>query len=191
MWARSDSQLAQPLMLLLCAHGCCHIRAGAAIAEEGAFWVIVRLAAGFYIHHRAVGQCGRVDEIAERLTGLKHRPMKSPLLWLRFDVQREIPPGQPNPAHRLEAESAKSVAFREPCEFVVGIGLPKPIGGGFGVLAELLFALPQCLLGALAFIDIDRHAVPLDDPPLSVAQRLTANMVPTIFAVRRPQAVHR
>ena len=56
--------------------------------------------------------------------------------------------------------------------------------------SQIGFAAAQPVFGLLAFIDIDRHAVPLDDPPLSVAQRFTANMVPTIFAVRQSQAVH-
>src|SRR5271165_1108576 len=35
-------------------------------------------------------------------------------------------------------------------EFVVRTDFPKPIGGGFGVVAEPRFALPQCSFGTLA-----------------------------------------
>ena len=45
-------------------------------------------------------------------------------------------------------------------------------------------------MGALALIDIDRHAVPLDNDPLSVAQRLSTSMVPTKLAVRPTETVH-
>src|ERR1700759_3567400 len=43
--------------------------------------------------------------------------------------------------------------------------------------SRLLFGLP-------GFIDVDRHAVPMDDAALLIAQRLTTGMVPTKFAVR-------
>src|ERR1700744_1124018 len=70
------------------------------------------------------------------------------------------------------------------------------VGRGAGVAQPLCFrqigfAVVEPTLGLLAFININRQPVPLDDPPLSVAQRLTAGMVPTILPIRRPtQAVH-
>src|SRR5882724_12405162 len=39
-------------------------------------------------------------------------------------------------------------------EFVVRTDLPKPLGAGFGVVAELRLALPQCFLAALAFDEL-------------------------------------
>src|SRR5258705_13699213 len=53
---------------------------------------------------------------------------------------------------------------------------------------SLVLTLPP--FGLPPFIILNEHAVPLDDPPLSVVQRLTASMVPTIFAVRPTQTVH-
>jgi hypothetical protein len=38
---------------------------------------------------------------------------------------------------------------------------------------DFRFTLPQCLLGAFAFIDVDRYSIPLDDVSLLIAQRLT------------------
>ena len=46
------------------------------------------------------------------------------------------------------------------------------------------------VFGFLYFIDVNRQTIPLDDPPLSVTQRLAASMVPTKHAVRAPQTVH-
>ena len=44
--------------------------------------------------------------------------------------------------------------------------------------------------GLLAFVDVDRHAIPLDDASLSITQRLTTSMVPTKLAVRPAQTDH-
>src|SRR5262249_48251607 len=43
---------------------------------------------------------------------------------------------------------------------------------------------PNFCIALLAFIDVDRQAVPLDDASLSITQWLSTDMVPTIFAVR-------
>ena len=48
----------------------------------------------------------------------------------------------------------------------------------------------QRRLGFLGFIDVNRQAIPLDDPPLSVTQRLTAIVVPTKLAVQPTHAVY-
>ena len=98
--------------------------------------------------------CGPVDEIAERLTRLEHRPMKLPLFRLRLDVRCEFPSGHPNPAHSREAASETSFVFREVREFVIRIGFPVPIGGAFRVVAEFRFAFSQRILGALAILDV-------------------------------------
>jgi hypothetical protein len=58
-------QLAQPLMLLLRAYGCCHIGAGAAIATEFSVAVKHRLSAGLHIHWRAVAAHREIYEVAE------------------------------------------------------------------------------------------------------------------------------
>src|ERR1700750_12978 len=55
---------------------------------------------------------------------------------------------------------------------------------------DFRFILPQCLLGASAFIDVDRYSIPLDDMSLLIAQRLTTNMIPTKLAVRPSQTHH-
>src|SRR5271166_1304760 len=52
------------------------------------------------------------------------------------------------------------------------------------------FAAAKLVLGLLALINVNGQAIPLDDVPLPVPQRLTANVVPTIFAVRPTQAQH-
>src|SRR5882762_2645583 len=90
-----------------CRPQCRNIGAGAAITAEFSVGVKHWLAAGFIINQRSVASCGRVDEIAERPTRLEYRPMKLPLFRLQFDVRREFPSGQLNPAHRREAVSEK------------------------------------------------------------------------------------
>src|SRR5258708_13212452 len=47
------------------------------------------------------------------------------------------------------------------CEFVVRTDFPQPIGSGCGIVAELRFAFPQCLLGALAVAHVDDKDDPL------------------------------
>src|SRR6476646_3436753 len=91
-----------------CRPQCRNIGAGAALIAEFSVGVKHWLAADFIINQRTVASCGPVDEIAERLTCLEHRPMKLPRFRLRFDVRREFPSGQPNPAHRREAANEKS-----------------------------------------------------------------------------------
>ena len=59
-------QQAQPLMLLLRVHDCCHIGAGAAIATEFSVGVKHWLAAGLHIHWRAVTARGAIYEVTER-----------------------------------------------------------------------------------------------------------------------------
>src|SRR5271156_6073837 len=61
-------QLAQPLMLLLRAHGCCHIGAGAAIATEFSVGVEHRLAASLYIHRRAIVADRAIYKVTEGFT---------------------------------------------------------------------------------------------------------------------------
>src|SRR5260370_1062558 len=75
-----------------CRPQCRNIGAGAAITAEFSVGVKHWLAADFIINQRSVASCGPVDEIAERLTRLEHRPMKLPLFRLRFHVHRELPP---------------------------------------------------------------------------------------------------
>ena len=116
--------------------------------------------------------CGPVDEIAERLTRLEHRPMKLPLFRLRLDVRCEFPSGHPNPAHSREAASETSFVLREACEFVIRIGFPVPIGGAFRVVAEFRFAFPQCFLGALAFCYVCRSADQFDELSVPIEERV-------------------
>jgi hypothetical protein len=52
---------------------------------------------------------------------------------------------------------------------------------GFG---EIGLTAAQPVFGLLAFIDVNRQAIPVDDASLSIAQRLTTSMVPAKFAVR-------
>ena len=66
-----------------------------------------------------------------------------------------------------------------------GTGMGEPL-----CFRQIGFAAAYPIFSLPAFINIDRQAEPLDDPPLSVAQWLTAGNVPAIFAIRRPtQAV--
>src|ERR1700721_3060066 len=78
-----------------CRPQCRHIGAGAAITAEFSVGVKHWLAADFIINHRSVAMCGPVDEIAERLTRLGHRPMKLPLSRLRLAALWEFPSGPP------------------------------------------------------------------------------------------------
>src|ERR1700750_1778990 len=55
---------------------------------------------------------------------------------------------------------------------------------------DFRFTLPHYLLGAFAFIDVNRYSIPLDDMSLLIAQRLTTNLIPPKFAVRPAQAHH-
>ena len=65
-------------------------------------------------------------------------------------------------------------------EFVVRTDFPKPVGGGFSVVAEFLFALPQCFLAALALdeltdlaADASQHVEQLSiRPPDLAAEKL-------------------
>src|SRR5712675_2009500 len=107
----------------------------------------------------SVASCSPVDEIAERLTRLEHRPMKLPLFRLRLDIRCEFPSGHPNPAHSREAASEMSFVLREACEFVIRIGFPVPIGGAFRVVSEFRLALPQSVLGTLLVIDVVTGAI--------------------------------
>ena len=70
-----------------------------------------------------------------------------PVPRFRFKIEGVIPACRANSTRRV---GAKRILCQQR-EFVVRTDLPKPIGGGFGVVAELPFAFPQCLLGALAF----------------------------------------
>src|SRR4051794_25560558 len=76
------------------------------------------------------------------------------------------------------------------------IGLIRPIqnccvivGYRTGVTQRLRFgqigfATAEQVRGLLALIDVDRHAVPLDNATLLVAQRLATGLMPTKLAVR-------
>src|SRR5882757_7990114 len=55
---------------------------------------------------------------------------------------------------------------------------------------QMGFTAAQPVFGLLGFIDINRQSVPLDDVSLSIAQRLTAALVPTIRAVRPTETEH-
>src|ERR1700691_4067647 len=90
--------LAQRRLGLIGANPCGDVVARAPIPEKIAFCVKYWLAADFDMHQRSVEAHGRVDEVAERLTRLERRPMELPLFRLRFDVLREIPSGQSDPA---------------------------------------------------------------------------------------------
>src|SRR6476620_7138334 len=50
-------------------------------------------------------------------------------------------------------------------------------------LRQIGFAVAQPLFDLLAFVDVNRQTVPLDDAPLSITQGFSTDMVPTIFAV--------
>src|SRR5258708_31264002 len=60
-----------------------------------------------------------------------------------------------------------------------GSGMGEPL-----CFRQIGFAAAQPLFDLLAFVDVNRQTVPLDDASLSIAQWLSTDMVPTIFAVR-------
>src|SRR5271163_1122367 len=95
--------LAQRRLGLVGADRCGDVVAGAPVTEKSAFCVKAWLAADLDIHQRSVEAHSREDEITERLMRIEHRPMKLPFFRLRFDVLREIPSGQPNPARQRQA----------------------------------------------------------------------------------------
>src|SRR5258705_6214399 len=68
-------------------------------------------------------------------------------------------------------------------EFVVRTDLPKPIGGSFGVVAELPFAFPQGLLGALALFNIQIHSDPLQYGSIARPERFGATEEPAIASL--------
>src|SRR5713226_4540706 len=77
-------------------------------------------------------------------------------------------------------------------EFVVRTDLPKPIGGGFGVVAELPFALPQCFLGAFALCQVE-HESDTSIPAFLEGRRAdqhgnTAAVFPEVLLLKRLQA---
>src|SRR6202521_1268078 len=133
-------------MFLSRAHGCCHIGAGAAIATEFSLGVKHWLATSLHVHWGTVTGNGGVYEVTERSTGIESFPNNPPLLRFRFKVEGVIP--------ARSADSTRGVRTKrilgQQREFVVWTDFPKPIGGGFGVVAELRLAFPQRLLCALA-----------------------------------------
>ena len=58
-------------------------------------------------------------------------------------------------------------------------------------LGAVGFAAAQLVFGFLAFIAVNRHAVPLDDSSLSITQRFSTGVMPAVLAVRPPYTVHR
>ena len=156
MWARSDSSW-RSLSCSSCARmSCCHIGAGAAIATEFSVGVKHWLAAGLHVHRRAIAAQPAIYEVTERFTCIESCPNKPPLLRFRFKVESVIPARRANSIGRVRTKRI----LGQQREFVVRTDFPKPIGGGFGVVAELRFALPQCLLGALELFNIQSSPRP-------------------------------
>ena len=88
---------------------------------------------------------------------------------------------------RIKPEQAKSLVRKiEDFRRVVGrgSGTGQPL-----CFRQIGFAAAQPLFDLLAFIDINRQTVPLDDASLSITQWLSADMVPTIFAVHPTHAL--
>src|SRR5271154_5638942 len=73
----------------------------------------------------------------------------------------------------------------ENCRLAIdrGTGAAQPL-----CFRQMGFAAAQSVFSVLAFMDVNGQAIPLDDVSFPVPQRLTANVVPTIFAVRPTQA---
>src|SRR5262249_15866473 len=77
-------------------------------------------------------------------------------------------------------------------EFVVRTYFPKPIGGGFGVVAELRLALPQCFLGPFALRQVERESDTLISAFLEGRRAdqhgNTAAVFPEVLLLKRLQA---
>src|SRR6266852_876197 len=85
------------------------------------------------------------------------------------------------PLQRIKPEQAKSLIRKiEDFRLVVdrGSGMGQPL-----CFRQIGFAAAQPLFDLLAFVDINRQTVPLDDASFSITQWLSSDMVPTIFAV--------
>ena len=120
---------------------------GAAIAEESAFVAEDRHAAHFEVTHDAVA-AQTIFEVAERLV-LRHRlalalPARLVALHVGHLLVRLAEDLQGIEADLLE------VAFGEVGEAPERVGLPQPVGGGGGVVAEALLAVAQARFGELA-----------------------------------------
>ena len=120
---------------------------GAAIAEESAFVAEDRHAAHFEVAHDAVA-AQAILEVAERLV-LRHRlalplPARLVALHVRHLLVRLAEDFQGVQADLLE------VALGEVGEAAERVGLPQPVGGGGGVVAEALLAVAQARFGELA-----------------------------------------
>src|SRR5258708_7833258 len=79
---------------------------------------------------------------------------------------------------RIKPEQAKSLVRKiEDFLLVVdrGSGMGQPL-----CFRQIGFAAAQPLFDLLAFVDINRQTVPLDNASLSITQWLSADMVPTI-----------
>src|SRR5450631_3632594 len=76
------------------------------------------------------------------------------------------------------------VGFLGP-ENLAGRNLPTEAAGAAQALGfrQVGFAAPQLIFGALAVLDVDAGAVPLDDLTESIAQRYVANEHPAIVAM--------
>src|SRR5262249_39051897 len=88
-------------MLLLGAHECCHIGAGAAIATEFTVGVKHWLATGLHVHESTVTASGAIYEVTERSTGLESGSNNPPFLRFSFQGRGRDPstPCQFEPPH--------------------------------------------------------------------------------------------
>src|SRR5260370_3532025 len=91
------------------------------------------------------------------------------------------------PLQRIKPEQAKSLIRKiEDFRRVVGrgSGMGQPL-----CFRQIGFAAAKPLFDLLAFIDINRHTVPLDDASLSITHWLSADTLPTVFAVHPTTAL--
>jgi hypothetical protein len=138
-----------------------HIGAGTAIAAEFSVGVKHWLAASPHVHQRAVAAHRAIYEVTKRFTGIERFPNKAPLLRLRLKIESVIPAHRPDSIGCMRTKCV----LGQHCEFAVGTNFPKPVGSGFGIIAELRLALPQCFFGALALRHIDLCRDNLDKFP--------------------------
>src|SRR4051794_23849063 len=79
---------------------------------------------------------------------LQHGHMLTPFLRLGLAVGRHVEAAFADPRRPIHAEVAQ--LLRDMGEHVVGPGLPKPLGGRLGVIAEALLGVPQGLFRPIA-----------------------------------------
>src|SRR5271154_1738367 len=166
-------------MLFLGMDDCRNIGAGSAIATKLAAGVECRLAAGLHVHRRAVAAHGAIHEVTKRFPFAETGPKKPPFLRFRFQIESAIP------AHRAEAipRVRTKRVLGQHRELAVRIDLPEPIGGAFGVVAELSFALTQRLLRAFELFDVKIHPDPYQQRSVARAERLDTTEEPAISSL--------